>query len=863
MAPSRRWGPLPSLLVLLPVLLGVPFFTYRIHYSLPTPLTALVNPETNLPQLSEAQILGYTRHLSEEIGFRTVGTVEHALADKYTHDVALKLKAECDEVARTSGRKLECEVWRQQGSGSHRFDMMGKRLYKTYRDLTNIVVRVSDGTDAGKADAVLVNAHLDSTLPSPGAADDALAVGVMLECIRVLTHTPDWEPKHAIIFLFNHAEESLQDGSQLYSTQHPTRSTVRAFLNLEAAGTTGPTLLFQANSEEMIGAYSKVPHPFGTVVANEVFSSGVLLSDTDFRQFELYLNVSGLDMAIVGDSYMYHTNKDRVEFIEAGVAQHMAENTLAILKYLSSEESPLPQLVAGFHKPTTVFFSIVHMFFLYSAQTAQMMYATLLVCAVAFTYATYRDPSARRGTTGISVWAAHRQGIFLLTVGLLGSLLSVNAHAIIMHRYLGKNMSWFATELSPLLLYGPSALAGALASQALFDGVHERTMFTSLLILMSFGAVALQLIGIGSAAILFTTGLPLFAALLLDKVINTSASTVSLITYVLGQIVPLMTGTEVILTTFDVFVPLTGRIGAEAPAEHIIATIAAVSLAYTVPLVLPFAHRYSGNFILYTIIGLHAVLFITSMVFAQRSPFDELHQRRLFVLSSDNITTGERSLHIGAADGAPGFDDLAVDIGSAFGAAGGVAILEEMNDYNGDWDVLYPFSAFMSPYQISLPHISGYSSPFRAGGEQEFRVHAVNDRVDTVAGTRSFTLQIDHPGVIWTVVAFDAQVLSWSLESPPPEEYARHHIKEASFHGVDTWSVDIVVAFPPNTTPAPIPVNFVGLQESAMWPGKQKVKELGGPPMVLFEMLDNWLDDHLGDTVDAMMLSSIGGIVSV
>ena len=74
-----------------------------------------------MPQLSEAQILGYAKHLSEDIGFRTVGTTEHALADKYTYDVALKLKAECDEVARATGRKLECEVWRQQGSGSHRY----------------------------------------------------------------------------------------------------------------------------------------------------------------------------------------------------------------------------------------------------------------------------------------------------------------------------------------------------------------------------------------------------------------------------------------------------------------------------------------------------------------------------------------------------------------------------------------------------------------------------------------------------------------------------------------------------------------------------------------------------------------------
>jgi Zn-dependent M28 family amino/carboxypeptidase len=78
--------------------------------------------------------------------------------------------------------------------------MMNKRLYKTYVNLTNIVVRLSDGTPEGKQHAVLVNAHLDSTLPSPGAADDAVCVGIMLECIRVLINTPAWSPKHAIVF---------------------------------------------------------------------------------------------------------------------------------------------------------------------------------------------------------------------------------------------------------------------------------------------------------------------------------------------------------------------------------------------------------------------------------------------------------------------------------------------------------------------------------------------------------------------------------------------------------------------------------------------------------------------------------------
>jgi Zn-dependent M28 family amino/carboxypeptidase len=134
---------------------------------------------------------------------------------------------------------LRCRSWTNVWAS---FDMMGKRLYKTYVNLSNIVVRISDGTPEGKEHAVLVNAHLDSTLPSPGAADDALPVGVMLDCMRVLVETPDWSPKHAIIFckdcaplyrseptnldpVFNHAEESLQDGSHLFSTQHPIAKT--------------------------------------------------------------------------------------------------------------------------------------------------------------------------------------------------------------------------------------------------------------------------------------------------------------------------------------------------------------------------------------------------------------------------------------------------------------------------------------------------------------------------------------------------------------------------------------------------------------------------------------------------------------
>lgn len=78
------------------------------------------DPITNLPQISEAKILGYAKHLSEDIGFRTVGTKEHALADKWMVDQANLIKEQCDAIVTQTGRKLECEVSRQEGSGTHR-----------------------------------------------------------------------------------------------------------------------------------------------------------------------------------------------------------------------------------------------------------------------------------------------------------------------------------------------------------------------------------------------------------------------------------------------------------------------------------------------------------------------------------------------------------------------------------------------------------------------------------------------------------------------------------------------------------------------------------------------------------------------
>lgn len=113
-----------------------------------------------------------------------------------------------------------------------------------------------------------------------------------------------------------------------------------------------------------------------------------------------------------------------------------------------------------------------------------------------------------------------------------------------------------------------------------------------------------------------------------------------------------------------------------------------------------------------------------------------------------------------------------------------------------------------------------------------------------------------------SAIAFDAHVLKWTLDNNPPTEHARHHIKEASFYGVDTWKLDLVIKIP-DSGDSRLSVTYVGVKEKAMWPGKMKEKAEGGQAMELFEELDAWLLDTKGGTVDATLLGCVGGVVQV
>lgn len=166
----------------------------------------------------------------------------------------------------------------------------------------------------------------------------------------------------------------------------------------------------------------------------------------------------------------------------------MAENTLALLQYLSSEGSPIPRLTGGYTKPTTAFFSFFNTFFVqYSFQTANALHVTLFVSTILFIVTTYsprqqatnpdknekpktvqngRAPSNSRLANGHAydsrdnIWIEYIKGVGILTASAIGSLLGVCSVAFVMAILINRPLSWFALESSCLILYAPASLTG-------------------------------------------------------------------------------------------------------------------------------------------------------------------------------------------------------------------------------------------------------------------------------------------------------------------------------------------------------------------------------------------------------------------
>ncbi|KAF7252930.1 hypothetical protein EG68_11654 [Paragonimus skrjabini miyazakii] len=224
----------------------------------------------------------------------------------------------------------------------------------TYKNLKNFILRFHDPkvVRPGTGHAFLLNCHYDSAISSPGASDAFVSCAVMLELSRVLA-TGNISMHNDVIFLFNGAEESILPASHAFITQHPWSKDVVAFLNLEGAGAGGRMLVFQsgpgASSEILLDAVSSsFERPHADVFAEELFQSGIIPSDTDFRIFRDHGLIPGLDMAYVADGYCYHTPFDTESRISPDCLQKTGEDLLAFVSTILNDRrlESIPKLTA-------------------------------------------------------------------------------------------------------------------------------------------------------------------------------------------------------------------------------------------------------------------------------------------------------------------------------------------------------------------------------------------------------------------------------------------------------------------------------------------------------------------------------------
>lgn len=145
-------------------------------------------------------------------------------------------------------QKIYADV--QRVSGAYYADFRPHGFTSVYRDVQNVLAKLVGARERNGIgnETLLLNCHFDSVAGSPGASDDAASCAVMLEVLRLLAQSEN-VLQHSVLLLFNGAEETPLQASHGFVTQHAWATAVRAFLNLESAGSGGKEFLFQSGPE--------------------------------------------------------------------------------------------------------------------------------------------------------------------------------------------------------------------------------------------------------------------------------------------------------------------------------------------------------------------------------------------------------------------------------------------------------------------------------------------------------------------------------------------------------------------------------------------------------------------------------------
>ncbi|XP_029301293.1 LOW QUALITY PROTEIN: endoplasmic reticulum metallopeptidase 1 [Cottoperca gobio] len=521
------------------------------------------------------------RHLEKitSVGTRPVGSHENeVLTVGYLLEQIEKIRVE----TAAGSHKLTVDV--QRPTGTFSIDFLGG-FTSFYDRVTNIAVRLEP--KGGSQHFMLANCHFDTVANSPGASDDAVSCAVMLEVLHSLANQSS-PLHHGVVFLFNGAEENILQASHGFITQHPWAKQVRAFINLEAAGVGGKEVVFQTGPENpwLVQAYVQAAkHPFASVVGQEVFQSGIIPSDTDFRIYRDFGNIPGIDLAFIENGFIYHTKYDTADRILTDSIQRAGDNILAVLRYLLTSDKLADS--SEYRHGNMVFYDLLGVFMVaYPARVGTIL--NYMVATATFLYLAKKASLPGNGggryvrdlacATGVAVLSWFVTLLSVLIVALLVTLL-------------GRSMFWYNHFYASICLYGAAAtgkmiLIHTLAKNLYYGGVRLVELgdlfFDVSLLLWCCSLVLLTQQGLCSAYVpMLMVAFPLATKLFLAKEFkNRGASVKYSVLYLLGLTLPYVHFMFLIWVVFEIFTPIMGRSGTEIPPEVVMATLVTLATLF-------------------------------------------------------------------------------------------------------------------------------------------------------------------------------------------------------------------------------------------------------------------------------------------
>lgn len=201
------------------------------------------------------------------------------------------------------------------------------------------VIGVLPGRDRSLP-AVALMAHYDSVWGSPGAADDATGVAVILETVRALA--ADGGTLRDVVVIFTDAEELGLNGARQFYAEHPLASRIGAIINLEARGGGGIASMFQTSpgNTEVARLYAReVSHPATSSLSAFLYS--VLPNDTDLSPALERGGYAAYNIAFIGRSGLYHSPLATPENLDRGSLHQMLGQVHELASALAGA-SPLP-----------------------------------------------------------------------------------------------------------------------------------------------------------------------------------------------------------------------------------------------------------------------------------------------------------------------------------------------------------------------------------------------------------------------------------------------------------------------------------------------------------------------------------------